>query len=47
MVYAAPRVLSLLRKELDAPTLKKVHGEFSKDLTKVPVAELPAHFGRE
>ena len=47
MIYAAPRVLSLLRKELDAPTLKKVHGEFPKDLTKVPVADLPAHFGTE
>jgi len=45
VVYAAPGVLSLLRKELDAPTLRKVHGEFPKDLTKVPVAELPAHFG--
>lgn len=45
VVYAAPRVLSLLRKELEASTLKKVHGEFPKDLTKVPVAELPAHFG--
>jgi len=44
-IYAAPRVLALLRQALEPKTLNKVHGEFAKDLTKIPLAALPAHFG--
>jgi protein required for attachment to host cells len=45
VIYAAPHVLSMLRKELDATATKKILGEYHKDLTKVPVADLPSHFG--
>lgn len=45
VIYAAPRCLATLRQGLDAATTKKLHGEYAKDLTKVPLTELPAHFG--
>lgn len=43
VIYAAPRCLAALRAGLAPATLKKLHGEHAKDLTKVPLAELPAH----
>lgn len=45
VIYAAPRCLAMLRAGLDPATVKKLHGEYAKDLTKIPLAELPAHFG--
>jgi protein required for attachment to host cells len=45
VIYAAPQCLSVLRAALDPGAMKKLHGEYAKDLTKVPVEELPAHFG--
>jgi len=45
VLYAAPRALATLRSALDDTTRAKVKAEFAKDLTKVPLAELPHHFG--
>jgi protein required for attachment to host cells len=45
VIYAAPRCLAILRAGLDPATSRKLHGEHAKDLTKVPLAELPVHFG--
>ena len=45
VIYAAPRCLALLRAGLDPATGRKLHGEYPKDLTKIPLSELPAHFG--
>lgn len=44
VIYAAPRALAELRASLDEPTRQKIKAEFPKDLTKVPVVELPEHF---
>jgi protein required for attachment to host cells len=43
VLYAAPRSLATLREALDEATRRKITGEFPKDLTKVPLAELPHH----
>lgn len=44
VVYAAPRALGDLRAALDADTRKRIRAEIPKDLTKLPLAELPLHF---
>lgn len=44
VLYAAPRSLATLRDALNEATRGKVKAEFAKDLTKVPLAELPDHF---
>jgi protein required for attachment to host cells len=44
VIYAAPRTLGELRDALDAETRRCVKAEIPKDLTKLPVAELPLHF---
>jgi protein required for attachment to host cells len=44
VLYAAPRTLAELRDALDEPTKRKVKAEFAKDLTKVPLEKLSAHF---
>jgi protein required for attachment to host cells len=43
VLYAAPRSLATLREALDDATRRKIKAEFPKDLTKVPLAELPSH----
>jgi protein required for attachment to host cells len=43
VLYAAPRSLAALRDALDDATRQKITAEFPKDLTKVPLAELPRH----
>lgn len=45
VIYAAPRCLAALRAGLDPATSRKLRGEYPKDLTKIPLAELPIHFG--
>ncbi|MDE2228086.1 MAG: host attachment protein [Alphaproteobacteria bacterium] len=45
VIYVAPRCLATFRAGLEPATAKKLYGEYAKDLTKVPLAELPAHFG--
>ena len=45
VIYAAPRCLATLRAGLDPSTSRKLYGEYPKDLTKIPLAELPIHFG--
>ena len=45
VLYAAPRSLAALRAALDEATRGKVKAEFPKDLTKIPLAELPRHLG--
>ena len=47
VIYAAPRCLAQLRISLDAAAAKKLHGEHAKDLTRVPLAELPRHFAAD
>jgi protein required for attachment to host cells len=44
VLYAAPHTLAALRAALDEATRAKVKAEFPKDLTKIPVSELPRHF---
>jgi protein required for attachment to host cells len=44
VIYAAPRALAELRASLDEPTQQRIKAEWAKDLTKVPVADLPEHF---
>jgi protein required for attachment to host cells len=44
VLYAAPQTLAVLRASLDEATRAKVKAEFPKDLTKVPISELPRHF---
>jgi protein required for attachment to host cells len=43
VLFVASRSLATLRDALDDATRRKVKGEFPKDLTKVPLAELPRH----
>lgn len=43
VLYAAPQTLAALRAALDEATRAKVKAEFPKDLTKVPLSELPRH----
>jgi protein required for attachment to host cells len=45
VIYAAPRCLATLRDSLDPSTSRKLYGEYAKDLTKIPLADLPIHFG--
>lgn len=44
VLYAAPRALAEIRSGLDERTRGKIKGEFAKDLTKIPLAELGDHF---
>lgn len=44
VLYAAPRALADLRGALGDGTRAKLKAEFAKDLTKIPLAELPRHF---
>jgi protein required for attachment to host cells len=43
VLYAAPRSLATLREALDDATRRKIKAEFPKDLTKIPLADLPRH----
>jgi protein required for attachment to host cells len=43
VVVAAPHRLGELCVALDAGTQKRIKGEIPKDLTKLPLAELPFH----
>jgi protein required for attachment to host cells len=47
VLYADPRSLAELRSALDDGTRAKVKAEFPKDLTKIPLAELPRHFAEQ
>jgi protein required for attachment to host cells len=44
VIYAAPRALGDLRAALATDTQKRIRAEIPKDLTKLPVVELPQHF---
>jgi protein required for attachment to host cells len=44
ILYAAPRSLATLRTTLDNAARGKIKAEIAKDLTKVPLDELPRHF---
>lgn len=44
VLYVAPRSLATLKAALDDATRGKIKTEFPKDLTKIPLAELPRHF---
>jgi protein required for attachment to host cells len=44
VLYAAPRTLATLRSTLDDTVHRKIKAEIPKDLTKVPLGELPQHF---
>lgn len=44
VLYAAPRSLAVLRESLADVARDKIKAEIPKDLTKVPVADLPRHF---
>lgn len=46
VIYAAPHCLEALRNGLDPATARKVQSAHAKDLTKVPLAALPAHFAQ-
>lgn len=43
VLFAPPHCLGELRNRLDATTTHKIKATFPKDLTKLPIAELPAH----
>lgn len=43
ILFAPPRCLGELREALDDAVLRKVKAEAPKDLTKLPLAELPRH----
>jgi protein required for attachment to host cells len=43
VVFAAPHTLGELRVALDAETQKRIKGERPKDLTRLPLVELPLH----
>lgn len=43
ILFAPPRALGHLRKLLDAAVVRKIRAEAPKDLTQVPIAELPKH----
>lgn len=44
VLYAAPRTLATLRAALEDVARGKIKAEIAKDLTKVPLADLPRHF---
>ena len=44
VLYVTPHSLGSLRTALDDATRGKIKAEFPKDLTKVPLADLPRHF---
>lgn len=44
ILYAAPRTLAILREKLEDAARGKIKAEVPKDLTKVPLADLPSHF---
>jgi protein required for attachment to host cells len=43
ILFAPPRALGHLRKMLDAAVTKKIRVAVPKDLTRVPLADLPKH----
>jgi protein required for attachment to host cells len=43
ILYAAPRTLAILRETLEDAARDKIKAEVPKDLTKVPLADLPRH----
>jgi protein required for attachment to host cells len=45
ILVAPPTALGDLREALSDPVRRLVRAELDKDLTKVPVAELPSHLG--
>jgi protein required for attachment to host cells len=45
VLCAPPRALGHLRKLLDRSVAQKIRSEVPKDLTQVPIAELPKHLG--
>ena len=44
ILYAAPRTLAVLRGTLEDVARDKIKAEIAKDLTKVPLADLPSYF---
>lgn len=44
VISAAPRMLGALRDRLDGPMAKALSADMDKDLLKIPVGDLPAHF---
>jgi protein required for attachment to host cells len=44
VIAAPPRAMGVLRQELSPAARAKLVAEVTKDLTKTPIAELPAHF---
>ena len=46
ILYAAPRTLAILRETLGDAARDKIKAEVPKDLTKVPLADLPRHFAQ-
>ncbi|HEX7966647.1 MAG TPA: host attachment protein [Stellaceae bacterium] len=44
VLYAAPRTLAILRATLEQGARERIKAEVAKDLTKVPLADLPRHF---
>lgn len=46
VIYAPPRALAELRASLDERTRQKIKAELPKDLTNLPLAELPEHFAK-
>ena len=45
VLVAPPTALGDLREALSDPVRSLVRAELDKDLTKIPVAELPSHLG--
>lgn len=44
LVAAPPKMLGVLRDNLDGPMAAGLSGDLDKDLTKIAVADLPEHF---
>lgn len=45
ILFAAPRTLGLIRKSLQPAVTTKIQAELPKDLTKIPLDEIPQHLG--
>lgn len=44
VLYALPHVLTSLHRALDNEARRRIKAEVSKDLTKLPIADLESHF---